>query len=172
MSLYNLLFGVNSHAEILKMILGIDTVKMPDPPLEISTASESGGRYFDYEKVSEGGPLEEKSYDAYITHCVSVAAWPSGRFRDIHLNEDGSKIILYTRNGGGNREAYQWVFDILRKHPNYRTDYDDDYDQTYAYIEFKTPDIYNDLCEGLATGVAPETINTKFSDLINKIKSK
>lgn len=32
--------------------------------------------------------------------------WRSGRFRDISLNADGSEIILFTRNGGGNRECY------------------------------------------------------------------
>jgi hypothetical protein len=48
-------------------------------------------------------------------------------------------VVLYTRNGGGNRDAYEYVFELLSKHPLYITDYDDDFDSTYAYIEFQAP---------------------------------
>ena len=65
-----------------------------------------------------------------------------GRFRDCYLSEDGTKIIVYTRNGGGNREDYQGVFNELSKHKNYICDYDDDFDCTYASIEFSVPDEY------------------------------
>ena len=54
--------------------------------------------------------------------------YQSGRFRDIYLNEDGTKVTLFTRNGGGNREEYQDLIDVLATHPNYITDFDDDFD--------------------------------------------
>lgn len=44
--------------------------------------------------------------------------------------------MIFTRNGGANREYYEEIFNSLRKHQNYKYDYDDDYDSTYAYIEF------------------------------------
>jgi len=31
--------------------------------------------------------------------------WKTGRYRDIFLDEGGKVILLYTRNGGGNREC-------------------------------------------------------------------
>lgn len=68
--------------------------------------------------------------------------YPTGRYRDIYL--DGDKITLYTRNGGGNREDYQFVFDALSKHPNYIRNYDDDFDCTYAYVEFSIPDQFKE----------------------------
>jgi hypothetical protein len=61
-----------------------------------------------------------------------------GRFRDCFIAN--GEIAVYTRNGGGNREDYQEVFDTLSKHPCYLRDEDDDYDSTYATIYFKFPE--------------------------------
>jgi hypothetical protein len=59
-----------------------------------------------------------------------------GRFRNVYM-EDGY-IVVYTRNGGGNREDYfpAWV----TGHPWYSHDTDDDFDCTYASIYFKVPE--------------------------------
>lgn len=65
-----------------------------------------------------------------------------GRFRDCFVDKDESgtlRIAVYTRNGGGNREAYQDVLDQLATHPLYIEDRDDDFDSTYATIYFKVP---------------------------------
>lgn len=83
----------------------------------------------------------------------SATSYSSGRFRDIYLNEDGTKILLLTRNGGGNREAYEGIFDSFQSHPNYITDYDDDSDCTYAYIEFSVPKEFEQVCKEFSTGV-------------------
>lgn len=89
-----------------------------------------------------------------------------GRFRDIYLNEDGTKVIVYTRNGGGNREEYQWVFDDLKNiHPYYLSDYDDDFDNTYAYIEFSIPPEYKEQIKALVTGEKPKNISEKFKQM-------
>lgn len=113
--------------------------------------------------------------------------WSSGRFRDIHLNEDGTKILLYTRNGGGNRE--HWSFDDygkkgescscpgciidckLPKHPLYITDYDDEYDCTYATIEFKIPEKFQTITKLLSTGKPTKTISEKFKDSLKEMTS-
>jgi hypothetical protein len=61
-----------------------------------------------------------------------------GRFRNVYL-EDGY-IVVHTRNGGGNREDYEDVFDEMSEHPWYSHDEDDDFDCTYANIYFKIPE--------------------------------
>jgi hypothetical protein len=142
MSLYNLLHGTNQIAPLLLFFLGID--------------QDDG-------------------------------LWRSGRFRDIYLNEDGSRIILYTRNGGGNREHWDDVAGQesgescrctgctityhLPKHPNYIADRDDDFDSTYAYVEFSVPDKYRDLIPLLVTGEKPETIHEKFEKIMEEMKA-
>lgn len=61
-----------------------------------------------------------------------------GRFRNVYL-EDGY-IVVHTRNGGGNRESYEDVFEEMSEHPWYSHDEDDDFDCTYANIFFKVPE--------------------------------
>lgn len=94
--------------------------------------------------------------------------WDSGRFRDIYLNEDGTEIILFTRNGGGNRESY--FPDEITKHPNYLKDFDDDFDCTYAYIVFSVPDHYKDLLKKLSTGEPPKNLKEKTDEYLGKLK--
>lgn len=94
--------------------------------------------------------------------------YASGRFRDIYLNADGTKIILLTRNGGGNRADY--FPEGIRKHPNYLTDYDDSFDSTYAYIEFSVPERFEEALKKVATGKEPETLAEKFSRAVKDLK--
>jgi glutamate synthase domain-containing protein 3 len=61
-----------------------------------------------------------------------------GRFRNVYM-EDGY-IVVHTRNGGGNRESYEDVFEEMSGHPWYSHDEDDDFDCTYANIYFKIPE--------------------------------
>jgi hypothetical protein len=97
--------------------------------------------------------------------------YESGRFRDIYLNEDGTKIILYTRNGGGNREEYQYIFDDFEEnHPNYVRDWDDDFDCTYAYIEFTVPKEFEKVARAMATGEKPKTIHEKFEATMKEME--
>lgn len=66
-----------------------------------------------------------------------------GRFRNVYL-EDGF-IVVHTRNGGGNREDYEDVFDEMSEHPWYSHDADDSFDCTYADIYFKVPENQKDF---------------------------
>lgn len=118
--------------------------------------------------------------------------WPTGRFRDIHISGEGDKIILFTRNGGGNRECWEYegckgasipaIHDPdclvyvnwnLTQHPNYITDYDDDFDCTYASFEFKVPETLDDLLEKLldAQGGPPRPFRERFTEVMDEIKS-
>lgn len=91
-----------------------------------------------------------------------------GRYRDCYLDIKGEKIIIYTRNGGGNREDYEDVFDVLSKHPNYICDYDDDFDCTYASIEFSVPDKFIVLTkEFVRLGVDTTTGSEKFKKFLD-----
>jgi hypothetical protein len=79
-----------------------------------------------------------------------------GRFRSVFM-EDGC-IVVHTRNGGGNREDYEDVFDEMSEHPWYSHDADDDFDCTYANIYFKIPENHKDFLaiQNLNPGANPK----------------
>lgn len=98
-----------------------------------------------------------------------------GRFRDCYLARDENKklkIVIYTRNGGGNREDYQAVTDALQSHADYLTDYDDDFDCTYASYEFKVPEKFAATAEELASLGAESSVSPmeKFKALIENLQ--
>jgi len=137
--------------------------------------------------------------------------WPTGRFRDIYISGDGTRVILFTRNGGGNREC--WAYegcDIgrefgeeievdgekyvygkddheafhdkdclvfvnwrLTKHPLYIRDYDDDFDYTYAYFEFKMPEKLDPVLDKLLQeqGGEPKSLFEKTQEVLEEMKS-
>jgi len=70
---------------------------------------------------------------------------PAGmeRLRDAWLQDDGEhglRVVVLTRCGGGNREAHQELYERLEKHPQYLGDRDADFDNTYAFHDFKIPE--------------------------------
>lgn len=92
------------------------------------------------------------------------------RYRDIFLNKEGTEIIVYTRCGGPNRTEYERVFEIMKKHPNYICDYDDEFDNTYAYIKFSVPEKYKFMCKSIAPKENPRSVDQMFKDHIEKAK--
>lgn len=84
------------------------------------------------------------------------------RYRDCYLNGDGTRIIVLTRIGGINRLSYDDVFNIMRIHPNFLSDYDDHKDETYCYFEFRVPEKYLKEAQSMATGVEPLSVGEKF----------
>ena len=119
-------------------------------------------------------------FSKVLLKILDLTEGDCGRFRDAFLNKEGN-ILIYTRNGGGNRECWEdeynedcdccgcIITNVLPKHPNYIKDYDDDFDCTYAYIEFSVPDKYKALVEALNTGEDPKLIGERFQDLINEM---
>lgn len=145
--------------------------------------------------------------------CDVEGEYPIGRFRDIYLSKEGDKLILFTRNGGGNRHCWEldgcprWVpglgkyaggedgrtIDVkdkgrpenhdreclvyvnwkLTTHPLYITDYDDGYDPTYAYFEFKVPDSMQSVLDKLMAvqGGPQKNVSEKFDALMEEMKS-
>lgn len=109
-----------------------------------------------------------------------------GRFRDVFVS--GGEIAVYTRNGGGNREEYDAVFEFLSQHPNYLRDEDDSFDSTYATIFFSFPDEFADTLRILDNGetwnpdelwldklaefqsLGREEIEARFPDLVQLVR--
>jgi hypothetical protein len=95
-----------------------------------------------------------------------------GRFRDCFLDkkENGNfSICVYTRNGGGNREDYQETIDTMAKSPFYLTDYDDDFDCTYATIEFSVPEQFKKHVDALYDEQDKRSPEEKWKDVYNAL---
>ena len=60
------------------------------------------------------------------------------RFRDCFITEEGN-IAIFTRVGGGNRNC-GYGEEALYEDENFLKTYDDDFDSTYGYYEFKVPE--------------------------------
>jgi len=62
------------------------------------------------------------------------------RFRDAWIADH--ELAVYTRLGGNNRSRYPEVFELIRKHPHYLRDVDDQFDNTYCTFFFSVPEQY------------------------------
>ena len=88
-----------------------------------------------YNLVSKCNPIADD-----LLKSLSLTPEDFQRYRDAYLTRDLKRIIVFTRLGGGNRESYEQVFERMRKHELYITDYDDSFDCTYCSFEFKMPE--------------------------------
>lgn len=102
-----------------------------------------------------------------------------GRFRDCYLSESISNskdllIVIYTRNGGGNRDDYETVTEKLQAHPSYVSDADDDFDCTYASYFFNVPEKFKAEAQELALMGAKSDISPqdRFLNLIKKMQAR
>lgn len=86
------------------------------------------------------------------------------RYRDCFLNPEGTVVTVISRIGGGNRKDYRQTFTDLKKNENYVCDYDDAFDSTYCYFEFKVPDKYLDT----AKKMAPEEVRLSVGEMFKK----
>ncbi len=66
------------------------------------------------------------------------------RYRDVFLADEGRTVIVYTRIGGTNREAYEDEIKTIIGHPQYKDNCDDKKDNTYAYFKFNVFEKYLD----------------------------
>lgn len=87
------------------------------------------------------------------------------RFRDASFSEAG-EIAIYTRVGGGNRNA-GFGEEVFENHPDFLDSEDDEFDSTYATYYFSVPDkwaddLYNAL-DGKFSEVSPE-----YKELVKK----
>lgn len=102
--------------------------------------------------------------------CLGLTRGDTGRYRDCWL--ENGKIVVHTRNGGGNRDDYADVFDELSAHPDYLGDSDDDFDCTYADITFRWPEQHRELLAQVfaAQGVMPSP-SEKWNAVLDALRS-
>lgn len=91
-----------------------------------------------------------------------------GRYRDVFVTDE--HIVVHTRNGGGNREDYEYVFEEMSEHPLFVYDEDDDFDCTYANFYFKHPAEYAEILKEMAVGTV--TPSEKWNMLFEALKAK
>lgn len=101
-----------------------------------------------------------------------------GRYRDCKLSKDGTRIKIYTRDGGDNREHSYYskneeghgcsctgcimTYDVPT-HPNYIRDYNDKFDNTYATIVYSVPEEYREECKKMALCNVSSSLDTRTS---------
>ena len=83
------------------------------------------------------------------------------RFRDCFLSDDEKHIIIFTRVGGGNRNC-GFGEEVLYEDPNFVRTYDDEFDSTYGYYEFRVHDKWKDdfekICDDRFNEVSDEYV--------------
>lgn len=91
------------------------------------------------------------------------------------INKKQKEISVYTRVGGGNRDEYEKEIKELRSIPEYITDYDDDFDCTFATFVFKCPTKWEKdfdlVCEGELKKISKEYLKQLYK-IYPKLKDK
>ena len=116
----------------------------------------------------------------FILPALGKHAEEYPRFRDCFYGdkdrpEYADHIIVYTRTGGGNREAYEDANDELTEMPTYVADYDDDFDCTFANFVFAVPEEWKADITAIAEGRPLEISDAYFARLCEvypKLKEK
>lgn len=89
------------------------------------------------------------------------------RYRDVFLADEGRTVIVYTRIGGANREAYEDDIKTIIGHPQYKDNCDDEKDNTYAYFKFNVFKKYLDTTKKMFVK-EPITVYEMFENHIKK----
>jgi hypothetical protein len=110
---------------------------------------------------------ENSSQREFLLSILDLNDFDFGRYRDIFVTDE--HIVVHTRNGGGNRDCYEYVFEAAEQHPLYSHDEDDDFDCTYANIYFRHPAGYEELLKELATGTI--TPSEKWNILLTALRA-
>lgn len=106
---------------------------------------------------------ENKDAGALLT-MIRLSREDFQRYRDAWLNKDGNIITVFTRLGGDNRKSFQSIISSIRKNKWFKNDFDDNFDNTYAYFQFYVPKEYIGLCKELA----PAEERPSFKDMFEK----
>lgn len=93
------------------------------------------------------------------------------RFRDCYL-KDSITLVVHTRTGGGNREAYEAQNDLLAENANYIFDWDDDFDPTYANFEYRVPEAFQKITATLLSSEGTsKPPSQRWKDLFQAMKT-
>lgn len=93
------------------------------------------------------------------------------RFRDCLLSDEehpeyDDHIHVYTRAGGGNREAYSDEIEQLRAMPTFVADFDDSFDNTYATFVFAVPKQWQADFDKVKAGRVTEVSDAYQAELV------
>jgi len=186
MSLYNILFGVNPIALTLLIGLELETGKL----FTIGLGKLFAGRYKVYrfrdiwiskdgDRIvlltrSGGGNREcwERLNDDECRPLISLTP------EEVKAHPLYEKVIT-PENFNANQPPCSdcdqencgpRFISMIRGHPHYIRDYDDDYDETYAHIEFRVPETLRPILPKLieAQGV-PKSLKEKWGELLREI---
>ena len=111
---------------------------------------------------------ENASQKDFLFSLLNKGPGDFGRYRDIYVTDE--HIVVHTRNGGGNREDYEDVFDEMSDHPLFVYDEDDAFDCTYANFYFVHPTEYTDVLKEMAVGII--TPSEKWQLLFETLSAK
>lgn len=103
-----------------------------------------GGLYNAIFDRNEMGPV--------ILATLDLSEQSFGRYRDLWFKE--GRIAVYTRCGGGNREAYAHVFKAMSQHELFDRAEDDKMDSTYCTFYFHFPEDYEELFSRMPDGLS------------------
>ena len=106
---------------------------------------------------------ENKDSGALLA-MIGLSRMDFQRYRDAWLNKDGNIITVFTRLGGNNRKSYQDVISSLRENKWFKIDFDDDFDDTYAYFQFNVPNEYKEVCKEMS----PKEERPSFRDMFQR----
>ena len=88
------------------------------------------------------------------------------RLRDVYLSKDKTKVVIFTKIGGGNRESYSASIKRLKNFKGYIRDYDDDFDNTYGTYVFNVPEKWKNDFEA----IKDNRIKDVSDDYVNYVK--
>lgn len=100
-----------------------------------------------------------------------------GRYRDawIEYDEDEKEpiFVLLSRTGGGNREEYEDINEIIGSHSACISDIDSEFDSTYNEFRFKVPDKYKDLTmtKYMDAGGKCRDLSAEFQQKLDKVRN-
>lgn len=136
MSLYTMLFGTNSLADVLLACLGISREDVP------------------------------RFRDCYLDgDLIVIHTRTGGGNRDYYDSEHECRANYPDYFDGQDDPSGPWN-DDLRALPTYLYDEDDDFDCTYADFYFSIPDEYRDNLTALSEGIPVEKPSEKWQKLI------
>lgn len=131
-------------------------------------------------------------FSGFLLEVLGTTVDRVPRFRDCFLNEDGSRIIIYTRTGGGNRDFYEhpdrcrenypeyfggedepsgpWNSD-LRALPGFVYDADDEFDGTYASFHYNVPEAFKKMVAALTNIGAAGNPAERWQEMLDGLSS-
>ncbi len=89
----------------------------------------------------------------------------------IDEKEKPNGIYVLLRIGGGNRDAYLKPWNTILRHPNYVRDWDDEFDSTFAHVQYTVPDKWKDDYDKAVVGNWKDT-SPEYKALLYQVYPK